>query len=170
MHNPQALHKLAYLFASEYTKHVHKTFYASGFLFHQESQQILLHQTQQKNDTVSVWSMFGGTNDKEDDGAVTFQQMIYDVLNLKLARKHIYPVYNYFHNVHNTMHYVYYAQVTKMQNYAFEGETLSWFTFKQTLKLPFAQQTKQDIVVAQRVIDLQKRITMHTQHYRPITA
>lgn len=152
-----------------YTKHVHKVFYASGFLFHLESQQILLHQPQQKNDTVSVWSMFEGTNDKEEDGAVTFQQMIYAALNLKLARKHIYPVYDYFHNVHNTMHYVYYAHVTKMQNYAFEGETLSWFTFQQTLKLHFTQETKQDIVVAQRVINMQERVAQHTQYYRPDT-
>lgn len=148
---------------------MHKAFYASGFLFHLESQQILLHQPQQKNDTVSVWSMFGGANSQEEDASVTFQQIIYDALGVKLARRHIYPVYDYFHDVLNKTHYVYYAQVTKLRNYAFEGETLSWFTFKQTLKLRFAEQTKQDIVVAQRVIDMQERVVTHTQYYRPDT-
>lgn len=148
---------------------MHKAFYASGFLFHLESQQILLHQPQQKNDSISLWSMFGTRNDKEEDSAVTFQQMICDALNIKLARKHIYPVYDYFHNTHNAMHYVYYALVARKQNYTLEGETLSWFTFKQTLKLRFAEQTKQDIVVAQRVIDMQERVDTHTQYYRPDT-
>lgn len=146
---------------------MHKAFYASGFLLHVESQQILLHQPQQKTDTVPLWSMFGEINDKEEDAMLTFQRIIYDALGVKLARKCIYPVYDYFHNVHNIMHYVYYAQVTKMQNYAFRGETLSWFTFKQTLKLRFTHETKQDIVVAERVIEAAKRVAMHTQYYRP---
>lgn len=149
---------------------MHKAFYASGFLFHQESQQILLHQPQQKSDTPSLWSLFGVANNKAEDGAVTFQQMIVDRLHIKLALKHIFPVYDYFHSAYNTRHYVYYARVTKTQHYACEGETLSWFTFKQTLKLHFAHQTKQDIVVAQRVIEMQERIAAHTQYYRPVIA
>ena len=143
-----------------------QSFYVSGILFHPESQHILLHQPQENNNSLPLWSMFGGTNDSQEDGAVIFQQMILDALNLKLPRKNIYPVYDYFNNTLNKMHYVYSAHVAKRKDYACEGEILSWFTFKQTLKLRFAQETKQDIVVAQRVIDMQERVTTSTQYYR----
>lgn len=146
---------------------MHKVFYASGFLFNLENQQILLHQSKQKTDTVSLWSMFGKTNDKKEDPLLTFQRAIYNALKVKLAKEHIHPVYNYFHSVNNRMHYIYYGQVTKMQNYTFPGETLSWFTFKQTLKLRFTEETRQDIVVAQRVINAWGRITANTQYYPP---
>ncbi len=168
-YNPQGLHKLAYLFASEYNKIIKTVFYTSGFLFHLKSQQILLHQPQQKNDIVSsLWSMFGETSHKGEDGIATFQRTIYEVLNIKLARKDIYPVYDYFNTAFDKTHYIYYAQVPKIQSYAFAGDTLSWFTFKQTVKLAFTKQTKQDIVVAQRVIEAQERETMHTQYISPI--
>lgn len=145
---------------------MHKTFYTSGFLFHIESQQILLRQPLQIADSSSsLWSLFGGISAKEDDASVTFQNIIYKALGVKLAKKCIYPVYSYFHNVHNKMYHVYYGQVKKTKNFVFQGETLSWFTFKQTLKLRFSEETRQDIMVGQRVIDAAQRITAHTQYY-----
>lgn len=125
-----------------------------------------MHQPQQENVIVSsVWSMFGETNRKGEDGIATFQRTIYEALDIRLARKNIYPVYDYFNATFNKTHYVYYAQVPKMQNYALAGDTLSWFTFRQTVKLAFTKQTKQDIVVAQRVIEAQEREIMHTQYH-----
>lgn len=141
-----------------------KAFFASGFLFHPESQQILLHQSN------SLWSLFGEINEKEEDALLTFQRIIHKALKIKLAKKCIYPVYNYFHKTHHKMHYVYYAQVEKMKNYTSQNETLSWFTFKQTLKLPFTEETKQDIVVAQRVIEADERVALHTQYFRPVAS
>lgn len=114
--------------------------------------------------------MFGGPSSRKKDPAAAFQQIIYNKLKLKLEKECIYPIYDYFHDVLHKTHYVYYAKVKKMQDYTFGKDTLSWFTFKQTLKLSFTQQTKQDIIVAQRVIEAAQRITAHTQYYRPSTA
>lgn len=137
---------------------MYKAFYVSGFLFHLKTQQILLHQPKQKNNTSPLWSMIGGTSHKEEDALTTFQRIAYKALNIKPDIKRIHPVYDYFHNTLNKVHYVFYIEVEKLQNYQSpQGGILSWFTFKQTKKLPFTDQTKQDIVVAERVIKAQAR-------------
>ncbi len=149
-----------------YTIHI-TIFYTCGFLFHLKSQQILLHQPHKENDTtLSLWSMFGETNHAKEDATAVFQRIIHTKLNLKLPKKSIYPVYDYFHKIHNKTHYVCYAIVATMQKHTvLQGSNLSWYTFKEAIKLPSTQQTKQDIMVAQRVIEAQERETMHTQYH-----
>lgn len=111
--------------------------------------------------------MFEQENTKEEDAAITFQRGIYNILHLKLPIKCIFPVYDYFHTLYNKTHYVFYAEVPKMQKYTYAEHTLAWFTFKQIIKLPFTKQTKQDIIVAHRVIDAQEREIAHTQYHAP---
>lgn len=111
--------------------------------------------------------MFGGVNRGKEDAAATFQRIIYNALKVKLPIKHIYPVYDYIQEPHHKTHYICYAQVSKMQNYTFKRDILSWFTFKQAEKLTLTQQTKQDIIVAKRVIDAQERERLHTQYHAP---
>ncbi len=101
--------------------------------------------------------MFGEENNKGEEGAAAFQRIIKAILGIKLPKESIFPVYNYYHDLHKRTHYVYYAQVKKMQKYQSKKATLSWFTFKQTIKLPFVGQTKQDIIIAQRVIEAKER-------------
>lgn len=150
-----------------YTQHIHTNFYTSGFLFHLKSQQILLHQPQKETDTMlSLWSMFGETNQKEEDATAVFQRIIHTKLHLKLPKKSIFPVYDYFHKIHNKTHYICYAIVTTMKKHTvLHGYKLSWYAFKEALKLPTSPQTKQDIMIAQRVIEAQERETMHTQYH-----
>lgn len=137
---------------------MHKPFYASGFLYHLKTEQILLHQPGQKHGASSAWSLFGGTSRRGESTTKAFHRITYELLKVKLDLDDIYPVYDYFHNVFKKIHYVFYAHVPKVQNFRLrQGGTLSWFTFKQTTKLPFTDQTKQDIVVAQRVINAHAR-------------
>ncbi len=141
-----------------YNKNVHKPFYVSGFLYHLKTQQILLHQPNLKNNSPSIWAMPGGAGIGEEDPQKSFQRIIYQLLNLRLDEKHIHPVYDYFNGTLNTIHYVLYAKVKTMKNLSLpDNGTLSWFSFKQITKLPLSEQTKQDIIVSQRVIQAQAR-------------
>lgn len=133
---------------------MHKDFYASGFLYHPATAQILLHQPNQKTGNQSlVWSMLGGAGRKGEDAPTAFQRITHQLLKLKLTTKHILPVYDYFHNTRKKDHYVFYTQVAHIPRLKPpKGYNIAWFTFRQTLKLSFSEETKQDIIVAERVI------------------
>ncbi len=133
---------------------MHKVFYASGFLYHSPTQQILLHQQRQAKNTSTFWQMFGEVRYKEEPIEAVFQEILYTFLKVKIPLKDIYLVYDYFHSTLHKTHYVFFAKVTEMPRLRLlQKDTISWFTFKQTLKLSVPEQTKQDLVVAQRVIN-----------------
>ena len=134
------------------------SFYASGFLYSLKTHQILLLQTPQKDDIASIWSTLGGEGSVGEEAIATFQRIIQKLLNISLKKKDIYPIYDYFHTTRNKISYVFYAEVgkTKIFNASKRG-ILSWFSFHETLKLPFTTQTKQDLVVGQRVISAKWR-------------
>lgn len=138
---------------------MHKDFYASGFLYFPTSQQILLHQpNHEKNTSPSLWHMIGGRSNKDEDAHKAFIRIVHELLKIKLNPKLVYPVYDYFHETLHTTNHVFYAEVEDVSKIRVPGvSNLSWFTFKQTVKLSFTQQTKQDIIVAQRVINAQAR-------------
>lgn len=137
---------------------MHNPFYASGFLYHLRTQQILLHQPNLNDNSPSVWTIPGGAGIGEEDPQKSFQRIIYQLLGLELSEKQIHPVYDYFNNAINSLHYVFYAKVKTMKNLSLpDNGTLSWFSFKQITKLPFSEQAKQDIIVSQRVIQAQAR-------------
>jgi len=141
-----------------YNRFVHKAFYASGFLYHQDSQQILLHQSDSKNKSSDLWGMIGGASRQGETVQKTFQRIIHEWLNIKLDPNKIFPVYDYFHKTLHKTHHVFYAEIGKHHSLPkFSKNTLSWFTFKQTTKLPFSLETKQDVIVSQRVIMAQER-------------
>lgn len=141
-----------------YTTSVQTSFYASGFLYNLKTQQILLLQSQPKDEIASSWSTLGGESKEGEDAQATFQRIVHELLNVDLKTKHIYPIYDYFHEKLDKVNYVFYAEVGKTHNFdPLKGSTLSWVTFGQTLKLLFSTQTKQDVVVGERVIHLKER-------------
>ena len=132
---------------------MHKDFYASGFLFHLPTQQILLQQEKKTKNASPTWSLFGTKSKTKEDEKTAFQRIIHKTLKLKLSLKSIEPIYVYFHKEMNRNHSLLYGQVTRLKNFPPKnGVTFSWFTFKQVLKLPIDEQTKHDIVVGQRVV------------------
>lgn len=135
---------------------MHKSFYASGFLYYLPSQQILL---QQDNTLTSFWSLFGQKGQNNENPIRVFQRAILQQLHIKLALKAIYPVYDYFKKEIGKNYYVFYAQVDlkKKEFHAKKDSVTEWFTFKQTTKLSFPDQIKQDIIVAERVINAKAR-------------
>lgn len=135
---------------------MHKSFYASGFLYCLPSQEILL---QQNNTLTSSWSLFGQKGHKNENPTLVFQKAIFQQLHIKVALREIYPVYDYFKKEMGVDYYVFYAQVDlKKKKYRTRKDSVvEWFTFKQTTKLSVSDQIKQDIVVGERVIKAKAR-------------
>lgn len=128
-----------------------KNFYASGFLYHSPSQQILLHQSNKIGDKPVLWSMIEGKGRQGEEPRKTFQRIVQHLLDVKLPLDQIYAVYDY-DDAQDMGRFVFYAEIEDLAKVKLPNEQYSWLTFKQTLKLPFSQQTKQDIIVAERVI------------------
>jgi len=131
---------------------MHKNFYASGFLYHPKTAQILLQQQNSAN-TEGVWSLFGGENLKNETSEQSFGRIIYKTLRLKIKPNNIFPVYTYFDTKKDKDNFICYAKLTKLEKFQNTKKfSFSWFTFKQIQKLNLPAQIKQDIIVGQRVI------------------
>lgn len=143
---------------------MHKSFYASGFLYNLKTHQILLLCSKQTDNVASSWSMLGGESSEGEEAQTTFQRIVNELLNLNLKYKDIYPVYDYFHEAIDKINYVFYAEVKNPPIFdSLKENTLSWVTFSETLKLLFSDHTKQDVIVGERVINLKKRIAQNLQ-------
>ncbi|MCL5432627.1 MAG: hypothetical protein M1524_00735 [Patescibacteria group bacterium] len=132
---------------------MHKKFYASGFFYHPPTQQILLQQKKSTENSSSLWSMFGDECSSEKNAAQTFLRLINKLLKIKIKPDFIHPIYTYFHKDIGKNHAVFYAEVHEVKNFSSKKGVFTWFTFKQILKLQLSEQTKQDLIVGQRVID-----------------
>lgn len=141
-----------------YTVFMHKSFYASGFLYSLKTHRILLLASTKNDDIVSLYSTLGGESKEGEEAQVTFQRIVLETLDVDLKMKHIYPVYDYFHDTIDKVNYVFYAEVGKTLNFDPLNLDLSWVTFQETPKLSFSTQTKQDVIVGQRVINLKERV------------
>jgi ADP-ribose pyrophosphatase YjhB (NUDIX family) len=142
---------------------MHKNFYASGFLYHSRSQQILLQQ-QTSADKEPTWFLFGGEGSAKETGEETFSRVVNAVLRLKLKAKAIFPVYKYFHEEMSRDHYISYAKIGRLEKFPeTKNAAFAWFSFKQVQKLNLSEQTKHDIMVAQRVIDSATRRSLGQQ-------
>lgn len=107
--------------------------------------------------------MVCGKSNKKEEAEGTFKRIIQKVLKVKLDSKSTYSVYDYFHSEYNAPHYVFYAEIKESKNVRLpKGNTFSWFTFKQIEKLPLADKTKQDIIVAKRVIEAKNRESLNS--------
>lgn len=116
-----------------------------------------MHQSQEKQSQSITWSLLGAEGTTEEPHK-TFQKVVKHLTKVKLETDKIFPVYDYFHTLLKATHYVFYAEITDMKKVRpSRGSAFSWFTFKQILKLPFNEQTRQDIIVAERVIKAQAR-------------
>lgn len=134
------------------------SFYASGILYNLKTHQILLLKSEEQDDQPSNWTILGGHSRDGEDAQTAFTRIIQESLNLNLKQKNIYPVYDYFHDALNKVNFVFYAEVGRPKISAnLKKDIPSWVSFKETLKLAFNAQTKQDVVVSERVISAKSR-------------
>ena len=144
---------------------MHKDFYASGFLYHGPTEQILLQQKTKTQDSSPGWSLFGGMGTSKHNPQLIFQRIVNKLLKIKLKTNVIEPVYVYFNKDMDKDHHIVYATIKTPKKFSPKnGVIFSWFTFRQVIKLKLDEQTKHDIVVAQRVIasKTRKRLGQHT--------
>lgn len=133
---------------------MHKDFYASGFIYHPPSGQILLQQQKTASKTPSIWSLIGGECLDKNCGKATFREILNKLLDLKLNLKEIYPIYSYSSRGNYKKQHILFAQIKTKKNFSPKKTfVFSWFTLKQILKLPLTEQAKHDIIIGQRVID-----------------
>lgn len=130
---------------------MHKVFYASGFLFHLPTQQILL----QLNGSSVYWSLFGGEKKNSHNPKAVFQSVVYEHLHIKLLQQAIHSVYDYMHPLLGKNHFIFYAEIAQARSKfkLKKDHSVKWFTFRQLYKLPLTEQTKHDITIGQRVVD-----------------
>ncbi len=147
-----------------YTTPMHKSFYASGFLYSIKTHKILLLQSEQKDDIISLWSTIGGEGKEGEEAQVAFQRIVHELLNVDLKIKHIYPIYDYFHEKLDKVNYVFYAEVKNPRVFnSLKENAFSWVAFSETLKLLFSAHSKQDVIVGERVINLKWRKDQNLQ-------
>nr|MBI5455404.1 hypothetical protein [Candidatus Levybacteria bacterium] len=131
---------------------MHKDFYASGFLYHSGSGQILLQQVN-STDQNPLWSLFEKKAIKNKTGQETFVEIFFDILGIKLKSNNINSIYTYS-SKDGTDYNIYYAEVKRLHKSKNPAKIeFAWFNFKQIQKLNISEQTKQDIMIGQRVID-----------------
>lgn len=122
----------------EYNAGVSKNCYFGGFLYHVDSQQILLQQN--SSDPELKWTLLENFNKKNYPEAIL-------------------PVYDYV--LKGEKHVISYAEVTDLKDFpVIKNLSFKWFTLKEISKLPLSRQTKQDIIIGRRVIDSQMRKMM----------
>lgn len=132
---------------------MHKDFYASGFLYHHKSGQILLQQTNSAGQNPS-WSLFGEKEIKNKTGQEAFRDIFFEKLGIKLKLQNINSVYTYRADEKGANYNIYYAKVKRLHKSPNPAKIeFSWFNFKQIQKLNLSEQTRQDILIGQRVID-----------------
>jgi ADP-ribose pyrophosphatase YjhB (NUDIX family) len=134
---------------------MHNSFYASGFLLHPSSQRILLQQYN-SDSQVPEWTLFSTAGKGQETPNQAFHRLITEELGVPVKITDVYAVYDYSHKEKNVPHHIFYAVVDKVdeeETPLIENKT-SWFYFRQIIKLTMKPQTKQDITVGQRVINL----------------
>lgn len=134
---------------------MHKLFYASGFLYHLPTQQILLQQNFVSSSD-SFWSLLGKEHEEKEISEDVFKNVLVDLLHLHVNV--IYPIYSYLQETTNKNHSLLYATVEKLQEFPQKNDCIfKWFSFKEILKLPLSEQMQHDIVVGHRVVEAMGR-------------
>lgn len=131
---------------------MHKNFYASGFIFHPTSGQILLQQISSDSPSSPSWELIGGSYQENEKPEESFKDMVSKLLDVEV--KVVRPIYSYLNDVTGEFQYIVYSKLSRFKNFSSKtGPKFEWFSFKDVLKLKIAEQTKHDIIVGQRVIE-----------------
>jgi hypothetical protein len=129
---------------------VHKPFYASGFLYHSPTQQILLQQFKDGNSINLV--LFRGSSSNGENPQEVFQKCVEKALGTAIKTSSIHPIYDYVHEQLGE-HFIFYAEVSDAtpKTYASKNKT-EWLPLTKVPKRSMSEQTHHDIVVGERVI------------------
>lgn len=134
---------------------MHKTFYASGFIYHLPTQQILLQQKQSTLIPASPWILFEKEHAETKNPEEVFKKTFSKLLNSNL--NNLNKIYSYTQD-HLKNYSLFYATIDQLKEFSPKnGYVFKWFSFKEIVRLKTNQQTKHDIMIGQRVIDALSR-------------
>ena len=129
---------------------MHKPFFASGFLYHSPSHQILLQELKSVDNVKLV--LFRVSSHNGDDPQVVFQHCVEEALGVEIAASSIHPVYDYIHDRLGE-HFIFYVEVADITPGAYASKNKAeWFLLSKLSKYPMSEQTRHDIIVGERVI------------------
>lgn len=129
---------------------MHKPFYASGFLYHSPSQQILL-QPLQKGDAVHL-ALFCDKCDHGKDPLTVFKHCVEQALGIRIPVRSIHPVYDYIHDKLGAQ-YIFYVETKGKEPKSYGGKyAAGWFPLLKLAKHKMSEQTRHDVIVGERVI------------------
>jgi hypothetical protein len=133
-----------------YSEVVHKPIYASGFLYHSASQQILLQQF--KNGDLTKLVLFRGQTTNGEKPQEVFQQSVEKELGIKIPASSIHPVYDYTNDKLGEQ-FIFYIDVGEIMPEAYKSKnTTEWLLLSKIGKYDMSEQTRHDIIVGERVI------------------
>ncbi|MBI3559675.1 NUDIX hydrolase [Candidatus Gottesmanbacteria bacterium] len=143
---------------------MHTSFYASGFLYHPRTKQILLQQLQSDDNVKLV--LFRGSGHNGKDPQAVFQKTVEELLGVHCAVSSIHPVYDYIHDKLGE-HFIFYMEIggKSPKTYASKNKT-GWFLLSKLSKLTMSEQTRHDIIVGERVIRSLVDASSPSSHYK----
>ena len=129
---------------------MHKSFYASGFLYHLHSRQILLRKQHSGNEVSHV--LFRGKCHKNQDPQLVFQRSLEKTLGVAISAATIRPVYDYIHEDLGE-HFIFYVEITDvtLPNYISMYQ-IGWLPLSKLAKYLMNEQTRHDLLIGERVI------------------
>lgn len=126
---------------------MHKPFYASGFLYHSPSQQILL---QQLNSDDLKLGLFSASCRNGNSPLNVFQDCVEKALDIAVPDSSIHPVYDYvLENLGEQ--FIFFAEVVRVGPIAPKNKT-QWVLLSKLSKFRMSEQTRHDIIIGERVI------------------
>jgi hypothetical protein len=129
---------------------VHKPIYASGFLYHSSSQQILLQQF--KNGDITKLVLFRGVTTNGDSPQEVFRRSVEKELGIKIPASSVHPVYDYTNDKLGEQ-FIFYVNVGEVTPKVYKSKSSTgWLSISKISKYVMSEQTRHDIIVGERVI------------------
>ncbi len=146
-----------------YSTDVHKPFYASGFLYHSASGQILLQQLTYGDNT--QFALFREKSQNGKDPQTVFQHCVEKALGIPIKTSTIHPVYDYIHHKLGEQ-FIFFVEVHGATPKKYDVKNKSeWLALSKLSKHAMSEQTRHDITIGERVI----RSLFEAAHPQPKT-
>lgn len=133
-------------------------YYATGFLYHPLSRQVLLHRRDHLAPAnPDTWSLIGGGSEPEDqdDPVATWLREVWEEIGVALSLDAVRSLRDYLNPRHGTHRYVFYVEWPTLSTDAFvlgEGIGVAWFPLAQALALPdLTPGARKDLIFFERM-------------------
>jgi mutator protein MutT len=123
-------------------------FYAGGFLYNPDTNEVLLHRRDNKTDiNPNKWAFFGGLNEAGETPSQTFIREIREELNIEVSEKDAKKLTDYLNEELQTYRYVFFAlsHKDKSEMRLSEGADFDWISLESVFDYDLTEKTKLDL-------------------------